>query len=219
MTCRRHHPRGFTFVELMMGMIVTGLVLSALAVFVFSVADGWSGSETVQSIYLSGNMGVDRIDRAIRAASMVDPNTTHGTLDNSGSPAACMFWHDDGDGDAALAGFSGDGQIEFCEMSLLIYSPSTQTINLYSMPTPTTAAQIAQASLPESQLMTPAAFIASGYVTATPLAHNVTACEFFPVTATSTERSSLEVIMVVGDSQAKTTIYTTATLRCPNGSQ
>ncbi len=201
---QKKFPRGFTFVELMMGMVVTALVLSALSVFVFGVADAWTGSESAQSIFLSGNMAVDHIDRAVRQCTAIDPNATPGNLNNSGAPAACMLWHDD----------NGDGLIQYSEMSLLQYVPASQTIQQYDVVFPPLC-NIASVNVIEPSLLTPAVFAASTYGVATPVAHNITACEMVPVTTAAGERPSLEIVLKVGSGTAQTTLYTTATVRSP----
>jgi prepilin-type N-terminal cleavage/methylation domain-containing protein len=189
---RANLRRGFTFIELMMGIVVTAIVLAALSVFVFGVADGWTNAESAQSIFLSGNMAIDRIDRALREATSVA----------CPAPTDCLFWHDD----------NGDGVMQLSEISLLEYDGSA-AIGRYDIASTNSYAGTVLSSLP-----TPATLKNYGAI-ATPLAHNISGCQFLSVTAAAGERTSAEMILNVGQGREKTTLYTTATLRCSGGSQ
>ncbi len=174
-----------------MGIVVTAIVLSALSVFVFGVADGWTNAESAQSVFLSGNMAVDRIDRALREA----------TSAASATPSDCIFWHDD---------VNPDGQIQLSEVSLLEYD-GVSNINRYDI-----ASTNANAATLLSSLPTPTAFKNYGAVSS-PVAHNISACQFLPVTPAAGEHASVEILLNVGQGNESTTLYTTATLRCSGG--
>jgi hypothetical protein len=205
----RNHPRAFTLVELMVGMVVTLLVLSAMSVFLFGVGDVWQQTDPGQSIDMTANRATDRIDHLVRSAMYLDPNFTPGTSDNIGNPAACMVWTES----------NGDGQIQFAEQSLLQYDPSTQTLYEYTVQFPSTwtPAQQTAANITLSQLMTPTAFAASANVVAVPVAHDVTSCTFNVVTpaASTGIRPTLEVVLTLSDGRSGTTIYHTSAVRSP----
>jgi prepilin-type N-terminal cleavage/methylation domain-containing protein len=197
--------RGFTFVELMVGIVVTSMVLCALSVFVFGVGENWQNSDTAQSAFLAGSMGVDRLTRLVRSAQMLDPSPTQGSLDNSTAPATCMLWTDN---------YEADGSIEYCEMTCLQYDQANQRVVAYSIPQTASNAATQTASL-----MSAASFRALPNVVETPLIHDVSACQFFSIAPTSTTlRPSLEIVlqMTTGDGSSKTLIYETATLRAPS---
>jgi prepilin-type N-terminal cleavage/methylation domain-containing protein len=193
--------RGFTLVELMVGIVVTTMVLSAMTFFLFGVGDIWHETDAGQSVYLAANRATDRIDRLVRGAKLLDPDFTPGT---GPTPAACMIWAADN---------NGDGQIQLSEMALLQYDPTTQTLFQYAIPASVTP----NPDTAGATLLTPAAFIATPGVTATPVAHNVTACTF-NVTATNATAGNapvLEVVMTVSDGRSSTTVYSTSAVRAP----
>lgn len=196
--------KAFTLIELIIGIAIMTIILAAMAVFSYGVGQGWTQSESAQSVFLAGNLAGHRIERVIRAAKMIDSNATHGSLDDPAAPpAACMFWRNDD---------NGDGKIQFSEMALLAYDPASQTVLEYTAQ-PGSKDWTAE---PPS-FVSPTTFMNTPGVTATPLAHNVTGCQFFPIApGGNTQRPSLEYVLRVGDGQAQTVQYGTATLRSPN---
>ena len=196
----RHH--GFTFVELMIGIIVTSIVLCALSVFTFGVSQSWTQSESTQSVSLTGTMTVERLNQFVRSAQMIEPNPTPGSLDNSTSPATCMLWTDS----------NVDGKIEYSELAVFQYQSATDSIVEY-----TTTATTYCATLPSDT-----AFLSSPNIIATTVANHVTACQFFAINAASTtQHPSLEMVFKIASSSSAIPdqmVYNTATLRAPNGS-
>jgi prepilin-type N-terminal cleavage/methylation domain-containing protein len=195
---RRPRP-GFTLVELMVGIVVTSLVLSAMSFFLFGVGDIWHQTDAGQSIYLAANRATDRIDRLVRGAKLLDPDFTPGT---GATPAACMIWAADN---------NGDGEIQLSEMVLLQYDPITQTLFQYAIPASVTP----NPDTTSVTLLSPAAFIATAGVVATPIVHNVTACTFnvVPADLITANAPILEVVMTVSDGRSSTTVYSTAAVR------
>jgi hypothetical protein len=225
---QRSYSSAFTFVELLLGMVVTTMVLGAMMVFTLGVGQGYTQSESAQSVFLSGNMAVDRIQHVIRSAKLIDTNTlVTGSMDNSTPAASCMFWRDDGsvlftDGSSGTIAANNDGKIQFSEMGLLQYDQSTSTVWEYNVQWPAgwSAAQITAAnwtSEPPIPMMASASFKSSAHVAATPLAHNVKACQFFIIPGTGTQRPTLEFVLQINNGQASTVEYGAATLRSPNG--
>jgi Tfp pilus assembly protein FimT len=203
-----HHgikPRsGFTFVELMLGIVVTAIVLCALAVFTFGVGENWEQSDSAQSAFLAGSAGVNRLDTLTRNAQGIDPSPTNGSLDNSTSPASCMFWTDN---------YLSDGHIQYCEMTLLQYDQANQRLVKYTLPQ-----NASNAGTQSSSLMPAASFKALPNVVETAVVHDVAACQIFTVNAGSiSPRPSVEFIlqMKTASGSSGTLIYTTATARSP----
>jgi hypothetical protein len=195
--------RGFTFVELLLGMIVTTIVLGALAVFTFAVSENWRTSDSAQSAFLAGSMGVDRLNQLVRSAQAIDSNPTNGSLTNATAPAACMLWTD----------ANADTLIEYSEMTLLKFDQANQRLVAYAIPS-----TAANATTQTATLMTAASFLALPNVVATPIVHDVSACQIFSINAGSASpRPSLEIIlqMKTSNGSSQTLVYTTATLRGP----
>lgn len=208
-TCRR----GFTFVELMIGMVVTAVVLSALSVFTAAVAAHWETTEAGQSAFLSASLSVDRVSRIVRAAKFLDPAAATGSLDNSTPPAACMCWARDA---------NNDGKMQPSELGLFAYDAASASVLWYTVQYPAgwTPARVAVADAPLSPavLPTPAAFLSNPYAAAVPVAHHVVGCQLIPQPVTGPgQRPGLEVVLQVDTGRSQTLVYSTATLRGPNG--
>lgn len=223
----RHFRRGFTFVELLVGMIVTAVVLSAMAAFTYGVAEGWSQGESAQTVFLAGSMAADRFNHAIRSAKLIDPNRlVNGSSDNTTPAATCMYWRDDGtvllnDGTSKFIAGNSDGKIQFSEMAMIQFDQATKTVWEYTVQFPAafTNAQIASVDSTQSPplpLPTANVFKASSYVVAKAIAHNVSACQFYLVPGTSAQRPMLEFVLNIDDGKASTVQYGAATIRCPN---
>lgn len=201
---RQLRPPAFTFVELMIAIVVTSTVMLAVATFVYGVGENWQQSDNSQSAFLAASGGVDRLNVMIRQAQRVDTNPSHGTLDNSGSPAACMLWTDN---------YIADGLLQYSEMTLLKYDAAKQTLSQFTIPT-----TASNAATQTGSLLTASSFAALPNVVETPLIHDVTACQIYTINASSTTpRPSVEVIlqMATSNGSSKTLVYTTASIRAP----
>ena len=152
------HPRrprhAFTFPELMIGLVVTSLVLTALAAVTTAVAQGWNAADGTQAVQLQSAQVYARTRAALAGAKYV-AQVHAGSPDGSASPAGGVFyWAYDGWGGAA------DGGPQVGEMALIEHDPATQTLWLYQ-PIPVasmTASQVVRAatSLASTDLADPA---------------------------------------------------------------
>ena len=204
---RASRRRAFTLVELLVGMVVTGFVMAAVAAFVFGVSEHWQRAGAGQQADLAAGRAVDRLDRLVRPALLLDAGYTPGSLDGSGPPAACMYWRADA---------NADGSIQRSETGLLAYDPATRTVVSYAVPDPAGLAADPTASPPGFD--PPAAFAGTAGVVATPVAKNVAGCAFHVTAGDAKTRPSLEVTLAIDDGKTTPfTAYTTVALRCPNG--
>ena len=71
---RRLHHRGFTFVELCLGLVITALVMSAMAAFSLAMASAWKSAEKTQSLTLRGHHAVLRIEKEAQRTSTFETN-------------------------------------------------------------------------------------------------------------------------------------------------
>src|SRR4051812_41881440 len=87
--------RGFTFVELMIGMVVTALVMTALAALMGAVAQGWRQNATVAaSTNLSAQAHL-RLQKCLKGVHLIGAVRT-GSLDGtSPTNAAMLLWKAD----------------------------------------------------------------------------------------------------------------------------
>src|SRR5438874_1445919 len=102
-------PRGFTFVELMMGLVITSLVLGALSAFTYAMTAAWKQSDSLQLTHMGSNQATVRIQNVIQQAKLIGL-VRPGSLTGTGTAAAMMYWANDN---------SADGKIQFAEMGLL----------------------------------------------------------------------------------------------------
>jgi prepilin-type N-terminal cleavage/methylation domain-containing protein len=208
---------GFTLVELMIGLVVTALVMAALAGLTTAVAQGWKQSETTQSTTNVTTQVHLRVQRSLRAARLLGVCEI-GSLDNTAcAQAACLFWK----GDA-----NADNQIQFSELALLEYHPEAdpndrQTLRLYQVVWPAgwTAAQKAAADttiadnneiFDENEIDT---FKNMTYVTYSVVARNVYGAEFHKHDGAQIIRPTLDYILVFPDGQTE---FGSVVARCPN---
>src|SRR5262245_42961476 len=92
-----NNRRGFTMVELCMGLVVLGIVMSALAAFSYAMSETWQASDTAQSLYVTGNQSVARLQNIIRSSKKIGLVRT-GSLDGSSTSKACVvLWRSDAD--------------------------------------------------------------------------------------------------------------------------
>jgi type II secretory pathway pseudopilin PulG len=110
----RRRASAFTAVELIMGLLITSLVTTALAGVMAAVAQGWRATEITQTGAVADNAAVARISRTLREALEVgDPATF---ADGS---TGIMYWADDTD---------GDGAPKISEMATLEFNQPTKQV-------------------------------------------------------------------------------------------
>jgi type II secretory pathway pseudopilin PulG len=202
--CAPWRPRGFTFVELTIGILITSLVMGALAAVLSSVAQGWKQSGTTTSNANLIALANLRLQRTLKAARLIGA-VRAGSIDNSSAlSAAALLWKSDA---------NYDWNIQFSEMALLEYrSPSEtvdpDTIRLYqvSFPSDWTTAQKQAADstfasndeiYQDGEITT---FKGLQYVTWSTLLRNVTGCAFHKNDSSATTRPSIDYEMILTNS-------------------
>ena len=199
--------RGFTFVELIVGMLVTAIVLCALSVFTFGVGESWQNSDSSQSVFLRQTMAVERLNHILREAQLTESNPTPGSLDNSTTSAACVFWSD----------ANSDGTMQYSELFMLQYVPGTQKLVEWHIPATANNASTTTSSMPSET-----AFLALPNVVSTPVADHVTACQLYYTPGVNSSSQSLlpsiEAILEFqgSNSASPAVVSTTVALRAPN---
>jgi prepilin-type N-terminal cleavage/methylation domain-containing protein len=120
---------GFTLLELLIGMVITALVMTALATVTYAVSVNWRTAELVESSYMAGAQVNARFSQWFRSAANLGA-TQSGSLTPSGSTAAIFFWK----GDTTSNSYpNGDGKIQFNEIALLEHDQASQEVRLYSV--------------------------------------------------------------------------------------
>ena len=213
---RRSHA-GFTLVELMIGLVVTALVMAALAGLTTAVAQGWKQGDTTQATTNVTTQAHLRVKRYLRAARLLGACET-GALDNTAcAQAAILFWK----GDA-----NSDNQIQFSELALLEYHPEAdpndrQTLRLYQVVWPAGWTE-AQKSANDTTIANNNEIFDSNeintfknmaYVTYSIVARNIQGAEFYKHDGPQIVRPTLDYVLVFpnGDTEVGS-----AVIRCPN---
>jgi hypothetical protein len=215
---KRRRVGGFTFVELMLGLVVTALVTAALSVLLAAVAQGWKQGESTQSASTLTAQAHLRLQRYLKAAALVGA-VREGSIDNSSAKSAAMLiWKNDD---------NRDWKIQFSEVALLEYSPAgatkdQNTIRYYRAKTSGLTAQEqadAATALPSNNdLYTDANiedFKKCSYVTYTVVAKNVLGCVFHKTDAYTAARPEVDYILRLSGASGTETDLGTVALRTP----
>jgi prepilin-type N-terminal cleavage/methylation domain-containing protein len=126
MTMRR---KGFTLLELLIGMVITALVLTALATVTYAVSVNWRTAESVESSYMAGTQINARFSQWFRSAASLGAVET-GSMTPTAATAAVFFWK----GDTTSGSYpNGDGKIQFNEIALLEHDQASQEVRLYTV--------------------------------------------------------------------------------------
>src|SRR4051794_4614443 len=128
---RTRRARGFTFIELSIGLVITAMVALAAASFAIAMSTAWQRSTTAEASMLSGHQITTRIQQILRSVRYLGACRL-GSLSTSGgtTEAAILIWRAD---DVTV-----DGKVQTSEMQLLRYEHDDQdgqgsdAIKLYS---------------------------------------------------------------------------------------
>jgi type II secretory pathway pseudopilin PulG len=135
----RPRQRGFTLVELCLGLLATAMIGSALAAFTVTIGKGWQASGGAQSTSLSSAAATLRIQEIVRNARLTgkcDP----GALDGSAS-AAVLLWLED---------TNGDGVIQVNECAMIEYDSTSRCIIKRTVPSSGSTASMNYATFSSS---------------------------------------------------------------------
>jgi prepilin-type N-terminal cleavage/methylation domain-containing protein len=122
----RSWRRAFTFVELLIGLAITAIVMGAMAAMMTAVGTGWTDQEVGQSTQLSANQVYARVQKVLAAAKyVIIPNT-------SATSNYIIFWRIDGYPDGATA----DTVVQAGEIAMIIRDSTTNSLMLYQTPLP-----------------------------------------------------------------------------------
>jgi Tfp pilus assembly protein PilW len=115
--------RGFTAIELILGMLITTLIMGAMAAFCMAMSTAWKSAEKTQAVTLLGNQVVMRVQNEIRNAKLIGACTA-GSSDGSATGAALLLWKQD---------TNGDGYIQGNEVEMIEHDTTNHTLKLYSI--------------------------------------------------------------------------------------
>jgi hypothetical protein len=115
--------RAFTFIELCLGLVVTSLVMAAVAAFTLAVSTSWRHSDQAQTTAAHARQMSARLARLVQDARLIGA-VQAGAIDGTPpAPAAALLWVDD---------TNGDGAIQGAECAMVEHDPVAKVIHVYA---------------------------------------------------------------------------------------
>ncbi len=116
----RRARRGFTFVELCLGLLVTTLVMAAVASFALAAAQSWKHSEQTNSAVIRARQAAIRITRIVQNCELIGAVGEPVTVGED--PATVILWVQD---------TNHDGLIQAAECGMLERDPDERVLKFY----------------------------------------------------------------------------------------
>ena len=207
----------FTLMELVLGMLVTGLVMIAVGALMSAVAQGWEQSGETQATSTYRVQAHARIQKILKSAKQLGA-VRAGSIDGNYQPAGVMIWAEDANGDNA---------VQFSELGLLVHEGDVGTSSGYiayydvSYPASWTAAQKTAADTPalaNDEIYDDAnidTFRALANVRMTLLASNVVGAVFTRTDGVNVTRPSLDYTLKFEKNETTELEYGAVALRTP----
>jgi type II secretory pathway pseudopilin PulG len=193
--------RGFTFVELCLGLVMTSLIAGAIASFMVSVSRCWNESEELQTAAIRANQFTERLAGKLRGAKRIG----YWNAGNSGTSACLTYWCDT----------NNDEVMQQSELGAINYEPTTHTIDSHVPVVPPGDPDTTWTSADFSAASAATTLVASSK--AKPLVRNVGSAELAVSNATS-DRVAPTVSWVLNLTEADSSVVTrvcATSLRAP----
>jgi len=184
--------RGFTFAELTIGLVVMSMIIGAVSVTLFTVADGWHATDSTETVSATTRQTSAQLYRMLRSAKYIGLATKDGQFINSGGGAGTapaggigatvLFWR----GDLITA----DGALQLGEIGLIQHDLASQTLRFWYVPASDGAASggVTLADISDSQDALD--LMSNCHAVYQVLAHNVTDVTFSGYNVGSTTQKS-----------------------------
>jgi Tfp pilus assembly protein FimT len=199
-------PTAFTFVELCFGLVITALVMSALATFSLAMSTAWQNAGSSQASLLAANQVVRLLDARIRPCGLTG-GWRQGSLDGSAQqPAALLLW---------TADTNASSTVNYSEITLIEHDPAAQQIKVYKAPVPLA---VPDAVYSYAGFFSHASFIDTFKqgLTPTVLCSNIVGAQLYVGPANSAaERPFVEFTLTLKSGNQTQVVYGDATLRAP----
>jgi len=205
---------------LTMGMIITALVMSAVAALLSAVAMGWEQSGQTQTSTINRVQMHARIQRILKGAKQLGA-IRGGSLAGNVTPAGVMIWKSDN---------NNDGKVQFSELGLLVHEGPVGTpggyLTFYDVAYPTwwTTAQKASADntpplVTEADVYKDSSidtFRTMAYVRKTLVASNLIGVTFTRTDGADITRPSLDYVLKLSKDNDVHVEYGTTSVRTPS---
>jgi hypothetical protein len=114
--------RAFTVVEMSFGLIVTSLVMAAVAAFLLAVGQSWRYSDQVETTSMHAWQATVRLVRTVQDARLIGAVSPGDIFGPTPNPAAVIVWTTD---------TNGDGAIQGAECAMVEHDDVQQVLRLY----------------------------------------------------------------------------------------
>jgi type II secretory pathway component PulJ len=201
--------RGMTFVELMIGLMITAMVGGAAAALMGAVSASWQATQAAQSLQITSRQSAQTVERLIKTARFVGLATADGqlvgTAPANSTGAAILFWRQD---------TNGDGIMQLGEVSLLQHDPGAGTLKIHQLGATAAGKTTACTSNDLKTSASASQFGALPGCDSYVLASNVAAA-VFRLNTPPGGRPSVEYALKFRDGSAERMEYGTSTMRMP----
>jgi prepilin-type N-terminal cleavage/methylation domain-containing protein len=121
--------RGFTLVELSMGMLIMTVILAALGGLALAMSSGWKATETQDGLQVARRQTSTQMYYNVRSAKFIGVASADDTSSSGPGPgmkgAAVMFWKGDKDPGTTMYAY---------QVGLIEHDIESATLRLYQLP-------------------------------------------------------------------------------------
>jgi prepilin-type N-terminal cleavage/methylation domain-containing protein len=210
----RASRRGFTLVELSMGMLIMTIILAALGGLAVALTSGWKATEVQDGLQIARRQTSAQMYHNVRSAKFIGAATAD-KLDSSGPGprrgAAVMFWKGDKDPGPVMYAY---------QIGVIEHDLDTSTLRLYQLPQTASGAMTPFKAMDIDDQVDVDAFKGLPGATCQIIGRNVHSVTFKLLPISSTRQTqSMEFRIQYKSGEQEQLEYGTATLRGPQAPQ
>ena len=199
--------RGFTLVELMMGLLVMSIIFAALAGLSLAMSKGWSATSAQDNLQVARRQTSTQMYYNVRSAKYIGAATADTTSGGSGSGAVVIFWKGDKDPGKVMYAY---------QIAVIEHDIPTSTLRIYQLPQTASGAMIEFKDCDVDDAGDVDKFKKMTGVTCQVIGRNVSSVSFKMLPVTSTRQSQmLEFQIRYKSGEQEQLEYGTATVRVP----
>jgi prepilin-type N-terminal cleavage/methylation domain-containing protein len=125
--------RGFTLVELSMGMLIMAIILAALGALALAMSSGWKATETQDNLQVARRQTSTQMYYNVRSAKYIGVATADNISGSLNKGGAVMFWKGDKDPGTTMYAY---------QVGLIEHDIDSATLRLYQLPQTATGAMV-----------------------------------------------------------------------------
>jgi prepilin-type N-terminal cleavage/methylation domain-containing protein len=203
---RTNYRRGFTIVELSMGLLVMSIIFAAMAGLALAMSNGWKATETQDNLQVARRQTSKQIYYNIRSAKFIGAASAD-NADASGQGATVIFWKGDKD----------PGKVMYAwQIAVIEHDLPTATLRIYQLPQTASGAMTEFKDCDVDDYGDVEKFKKLPAVVAQVIGRNVTSVTFKVLPISSTRQTqALEFQIRYKSGEQEQLEYGTATVRVP----